>query len=123
MGSKHITMRGEVIDMDRLRTLNGDQPAVGNAQVNARGDKLGPGGVILRTQEQIEHEWAVAKAKHAPKPVDIKSGANKLDDALAKLAPKAKPALTTDDAGFDPGPAEPVPAKAAAPRRRVVDSE
>ena len=121
MAAKHISMRGEVIDMDRLRSVNGDQPAVGNASVNARGDRLGPGGVILKTQEQIEHEWAVAKAKNAPKPVDIK-GPARVDAALANLAPKPKPALNTDDdAGFDPVP-QAAPA-AAAPRRRVVDSE
>jgi predicted oxidoreductase len=122
-------MRGDVIDMDRLRNINGSAPAVGNAQVNARGDKLGPGGVILKTQEQIEHEWAVARAKNAPKPMDIKTP-NRIDDAMARLAPKAKPALNVDDAGFDFEPSTPVPAAAArevpapsAPRRKVIDSE
>mgnify|MGYP006272378531 CR=1 FL=1 len=119
MAPKHISMRGEVLDMDRLRTLNGDQPAVGNAQVNARGDKLGPNGVVLKTQEQIEQEWAAAKAKHAPQPVDIKS-TNRVEDALARLAPKAKPALASDDAGFDPA-VESAAAKAQ-PRRRVIDA-
>ena len=129
MVAKHISMRGDVIDMDRLRNINGSAPAVGNAQVNARGDKLGPGGVILKTQEQIEHEWAVARAKNAPKPMDIKTP-NRIDDAMARLAPKAKPALNADDAGFDFEPSTPVPAAAArevpatgAPRRKVIDSE
>jgi hypothetical protein len=120
MAAKHISMRGEVIDMDRLRTVNGDQPAVGNASVNARGDRLGPGGVILKTQEQIEHEWAVARAKNAPKPVDIK-GPARIDAALANLAPKPKPALNTDDdAGFDPTSQA---APSANPRRKVIDKD
>jgi hypothetical protein len=122
MAPKHISMRGEVIDMDRLRSANGDSTAVGNAQVNARGDRLGPGGVVLKTQEQIEHEWAVARAKNAPKPMDIKTGPNKLDSALANLAPKPKPALNTDDdVGFDPMP-QAAPA-AAVPRRKVIDKD
>ena len=125
MAPRHISMRGEVVDMDRLRTLNGDLPAVGNAQSNARGDKLGPGGIIMKTQEQIEAEWAAARAKNAPKPMDIKTP-NRIDDALAKLAPKAKPTLNTDDAGFDPSAelenaSRPAPAPQA-PRRKVVDS-
>ena len=47
MAPRHTSMRGEAVDMDRLRNVNGDRPAVGNAQVNARGDRLGPGGVLL----------------------------------------------------------------------------
>ena len=117
MAAKHISMRGEVIDMARMREINGDRQALGNAAVNARGDKLGPGGVVLKTQEQIEHEWAVARAKNAPKPVDIKSN-TKIEDALARLAPKAKPGLNVDDAGFDPMPA----AAPSVPRRKVTDS-
>jgi hypothetical protein len=118
MAAKHISMRGEVIDMARMREINGDRQALGNALVNARGDRLGPGGVVLKTQEQIEHEWAVARAKNAPKQVDIKS-ANRVEDALAKLAPKAKPALNSDDAGFEPTPA----AAPSTPRRKVMDSD
>jgi len=117
MAAKHISMRGEVIDMARMRNINGNKQALGNAPVNARGDRLGPNGTILKTQEQIEHEWAVARAKNAPKPMDIKTP-NRVEDALANLAPKAKPGLDVDDAGFDPMPA----AAPSVPRRKVTDS-
>jgi len=119
MASKHMSMRGEIIDMERLRQVHGDQRAVGNASLNARGDKLGPNGVVLKTQEQIEAEWAAARAKNAPKPVDIK-GPDKLEQALAALAPKQKPVLMSDDQDFDPSPSKPA---AAVPRRRVVDTD
>ena len=122
MATKHMSMRGDIRDMERLRMAHGDQPAVGNAQVNARGDRLGPGGVVMKTQEQIESEWAAAKARMDAmnaKPVDLKSK-NKVADALANLAPKVKPSIAADDQGFDPAAA---PAAPAAPRRRVVDSE
>jgi len=51
------TMRGRPIDMGALAAANADKIAVGNAKMTARGDILGPKGVVLRTQEQIEQEW------------------------------------------------------------------
>ena len=122
MAPRHTSMRGEAVDMDRLRNVNGDRPAVGNAQVNARGDRLGPGGVVLKTQEQIEAEWAAARAKNAPKPMDIKTP-SKIEDALARLAPKAKPTVAAEDANFDPEPVATQPVAPALPRRRVVDTD
>lgn len=75
MAARHFSMRGEVIDMNRLRSINGTAPALGNARVNARGDILGQGGIIIKTQEQIEAEWAASKqAREASvRPADIKS--------------------------------------------------
>ena len=58
MVQRHISMRGEVIDMNRLRAVNAETPALGNASLNARGDIIGKNGIILKTQEQIEGEWA-----------------------------------------------------------------
>ena len=73
--STHKTAKGEHIDMEKLRSMNATMPALGNAKKNARGDKLGPGGVILKTQEQIYSEIASMKSARlaSVKPVDIKS--------------------------------------------------
>ena len=51
------TMQGKQIDMDLLRKKNELTPAVGNANVNARGDQLGPGGQIIRKREDIIKEY------------------------------------------------------------------
>jgi hypothetical protein len=58
MAQKQIykTARGKEIDMGRLSKQNELVPAVGNAKVNARGDKLGTGGQIVKTREQIVGE-------------------------------------------------------------------
>jgi hypothetical protein len=48
--------RGKEIDMLQLVKQNEMTIAVGNAKVNARGDKLGPGGTIIKTREQIVAE-------------------------------------------------------------------
>ena len=40
--------------MGKLTLQNELTPAVGNAKVNARGDKLGPGGKIIAKREQLQ---------------------------------------------------------------------
>lgn len=129
MVAKHISMRGELIDMERLRMANADMRALGNADKNARGDTLGPGGVILKTQEQIEQEWAAARERKEAQSsvVNIKSD-QALQQALANLAPKSKTAIQQDDMDFNPAPAaakEPPPAVArqTTTRRRTIESD
>lgn len=47
------TMQGKEIDMGKLINQNEMTVAVGNMRVNARGDKLGPGGKIIQTREDL----------------------------------------------------------------------
>jgi len=47
------TMQGKEIDMGKLINQNEMTIAVGNMRVNARGDKLGPGGKIIQTREEL----------------------------------------------------------------------
>ena len=54
---QHRSMRGKQVDMDLLRKRNELTPAVGNANVNARGDELGPGGQIVKKREDIIKEY------------------------------------------------------------------
>jgi len=48
------TARGKEVDMGRLIQQNELAIAVGNAGVNARGDKLGPGGQIIKRREELQ---------------------------------------------------------------------
>lgn len=57
MGNTHVSMRGKLVDMERLNLQNELTPAVGNIRVNARGDELGPGGKIVKTREQILQDY------------------------------------------------------------------
>ena len=63
MGSQYKTASGQVIDMEALRLKNESTIAVGNMRVNARGDELGPGGVVVkdRNQRVTEHYAATTK--------------------------------------------------------------
>lgn len=51
--NQHVSMRGKVVDMNKLINDNENTIAVGNMKVNARGDELGPGGKIIRKKEQV----------------------------------------------------------------------
>jgi hypothetical protein len=65
MSNRHYTARGEQIDMNALAMKHSTTPALGNAKMNARGDVLGEGGIVLKTQEQIEAEWKRNKEQRA----------------------------------------------------------
>jgi len=53
----HRSMRGKVVDMEKLTKQNELMPAVGNMRVNARGDQLGEGGKIIKKREEIVAEY------------------------------------------------------------------
>jgi hypothetical protein len=52
------TARGVEIDMIKMVQKNEMELAVGNARVNARGDRIGPNGQIIKTREEILAERA-----------------------------------------------------------------
>lgn len=52
----HYTYRGKPIDMEMMRVQNGDKIALGNAHLNARGDMIGTGGVVIKTRAELMKE-------------------------------------------------------------------
>ena len=52
----HRSMQGKVVDMHKMSMQNEMTVAVGNIRMNARGDQLGPGGVIIKTHEEVMRE-------------------------------------------------------------------
>lgn len=64
---RYRTMQGKEIDMDALAAKNETMPAVGNARMNARGDELGPGGIIVKTREASVAEYYEDNPNAAPK--------------------------------------------------------
>lgn len=51
------TMQGRLVDIDKLRAQNEDTRAVGNMNVNARGDVLSASGEIVKTKEEVMAEY------------------------------------------------------------------
>jgi hypothetical protein len=64
--SIYRTAKGREIDMIRLMNQNEMTVAVGNANVNARGDKLGPDGKIVKRREEILAE------KNIPEQINVR---------------------------------------------------
>lgn len=53
MAKTYRSAQGQQINMDRLRLQNEFQQAIGNMNVNARGDEVDRHGNILRTRNEI----------------------------------------------------------------------
>tara|TARA_R110000782_G_scaffold114724_1_gene204816 strand:- start:677 stop:1108 length:432 start_codon:yes stop_codon:yes gene_type:complete len=51
------TMQGRMVDIEKLRATNENVQAVGNMNVNARGDVLGAGGVVVTTKAQVIKQY------------------------------------------------------------------
>ena len=94
------TMQGRMVDIERLRAANESVQAVGNMNVNARGDVLGPGGVVVNTKENIIKKYYEqpkgrvddtpirTKPMPAPKAEAPAKPVQKMTPVAAKPAPK-----------------------------------
>jgi len=51
------TMQGKMVDIEKLRAANESTRAVGNMNVNARGDVLGPSGQIVTKKENVMKKY------------------------------------------------------------------
>ena len=93
------TMQGKTVDMDLLRQRNELTQAVGNAQVNARGDELGPGGKIIRKKEEVLRDYYNNSSTMADE-VAIKRTAVK-EDVQEELAPTVQPKVAQPEVKKD----------------------
>lgn len=85
---KHKTMQGREIDMEKLMRQNETMPAIGNMRVNARGDELGPGGVVVRSREEVVAEYYETNPKAAAK--RTKAAVAPVEDQPQQVAPQTK---------------------------------
>ena len=57
MPKHYRTANGKQVNMDALLAANEREIAVGNMGVNARGDQLGPGGVVEKPKDQVMNDY------------------------------------------------------------------
>ena len=57
MGRRYRTAQGKAVDLDGLILVNERTIAVGNMGVNARGDELGPGGIVVNKRNQVMDDY------------------------------------------------------------------
>ena len=89
------TMQGRMVDIEKLRAANESVQAVGNMNVNARGDVLGAGGQVVTPKEQIIKKYyeqpkgmvSDAPTKSKPMPAPVKT-VQKMTPVAAKPQPK-----------------------------------
>ena len=53
MGKQFRTAQGQYVDVDTMRLLNEGSVAVGNMNVNARGDQVSPDGTVIKSRNEI----------------------------------------------------------------------
>ena len=66
------TNSGKMLDMDALMLQGEKEIALGNMKVNARGDKIGAGGKIVKKKEDVAREYYANNPKAVIKSVSIK---------------------------------------------------
>lgn len=83
------TQKGKVLNMQALYDANQEQVAVGNANMNARGDVLGPGGKVIIPKNKVTTAYYDANP-NAVKEVSIKQDPDELAKAEAEEVAKRK---------------------------------
>lgn len=89
------SMQGKMIDIDKLRAANENVQAVGNMNVNARGDVLGAGGKVVTKKETViqkyyEQPKGMVSDTPLPKPMPAPKGPPP-KPVQKTLAPKPSP--------------------------------
>lgn len=95
--SKHITSKGKVIDMESVIAQQSDAVAIGNMRVNAKGDLLGPGGVVVKTADERARDFYKNSETNIDDNVSIKSGqpvSSDIDSSVGTGGPVPKTADT-----------------------------
>ena len=92
------TMQGRMVDIEKLRAANESVQAVGNMNVNARGDVIGPGGAIVTPKETVIKKYyeqpkgmvsdTPARGKSMPVPQPVKKTVQKMTPVAAKPTPR-----------------------------------
>ena len=104
------TMQGRMVDIEKIRAANESVQAVGNMNVNARGDVLGAGGKIVTPKSEVIKQYyekpkgmvddTPARSKPTPAPkVEAKPQVQKMTPVASK-----------------PVASKPAPQKAVAPK-------
>jgi len=105
-------MQGRMVDIEKLRTANESVQAVGNMNVNARGDVLGAGGQVVTPKETIIKQYY-------EQPKGMVSDTPTKNKPMS--APKAEPIKTVQK--MTPVASKPAPTKTVAPQPKKVETK
>ena len=105
-------MQGRMVDIEKLRTANESVQAVGNMNVNARGDVLGAGGQVVTPKETIIKQYY-------EQPKGMVSDTPTKNKPMS--APKVEPIKTVQK--MTPVASKPAPTKTVAPQPKKVEAK
>ena len=126
------TMQGRMVDIEKLRAANETVQAVGNMNVNARGDVLGPHGQIVTKKETVIKKYyeqpkgmvddTPVRAKPAPAPRTPPR------QTVQTMTPVAKPEIRKTEPAPEPvvAPkveAEPTPVATFKPKTETTEKK
>jgi len=84
------SMQGRMIDIEKLRASNENVQAVGNMNVNARGDVLGAGGKVVTAKENVikkYYEQPKGMVSDTPRAKPMPAPRKEPPKAVAKATP------------------------------------
>ena len=123
------TMQGRMVDIEKLRAANESVQAVGNMNVNAKGDVLGAGGQVVTPKEKIIQKYyeqpkgmvsdtpTKGKPMPSPKPESVKTMQKMTSVAPKKTtAPQPKKVETKVES-------EPTPVATFKPKTESTDKK
>jgi len=129
------TMQGRMVDIEKLRAANENVQAVGNMNVNARGDILGPGGQIATKKETVIKKYyeqprgmvddTPARAKPAPAPKTPPKQTVQTMTPVTKTEVKQKPApepVVAPKVEAEPTPVETFKPKTESTEKKGIDA-
>jgi hypothetical protein len=94
----HRSMQGKIVDMNKLINQNEMTIAVGNMGVNARGDKIGPGGQIIKKREDVLRESSVG----VPDQINVRTAPTPEAVAAPKVTAPVTATTVKNIADMDP---------------------
>tara|TARA_R110000782_G_scaffold155047_1_gene247328 strand:- start:274 stop:612 length:339 start_codon:yes stop_codon:yes gene_type:complete len=107
-------MQGRMIDIEKLRSANESVQAVGNMNVNARGDVLGASGKVVTPKETV-----IKKYYEQPKGMVSDTPASKPMPAPRKEPPQAKAKAVAPKKVVTP---KATPKKTVAPKKGIDEA-
>lgn len=105
------TMQGRMVDIEKLRAQNENERAVGNMNVNARGDVLGPGGSVVAPKSDV-----IQKYYEQPRGRVDDTPTRSKPTPVRREAPEARPTIQQ----MTPVAEKPKPAPKAQPKKVTV---
>ena len=126
-------MQGRMVDIEKLRTANESVQAVGNMNVNARGDVLGAGGQVVTSKETVIKQYyeqpkgmvsdtpTKNKPTQAPKVEPVKT-VQKMTPVASKPAPTKTVATPTPVKKVEATPVATFKPKAESTAKKGIDA-